>query len=148
MLKLNLLGKWLWSLFLASLNPSFNIIGKIFFSSSCLFLSFKSSCIALLYWVMISFETSGSRTTRRTVEFGRTHVVKPKGKHQATIIWLHGLSDNGLRYFFRFHCSNPSWHCKWICCWNLCVCKRENCIQIRFTICEFLMAKSLMLSSS
>nr|DAD47847.1 TPA_asm: hypothetical protein HUJ06_017784 [Nelumbo nucifera] len=29
---------------------------------------------------------SGSRatTTRKTFEFGRTHVVRPKGKHQAT----------------------------------------------------------------
>lgn len=41
---------------------------------------------------------SGSRTTRRTFEFGRTHVVRPKGKHQATIVWLHGLGDKGSRY--------------------------------------------------
>lgn len=40
----------------------------------------------------------GSRTDRRTLEFGKTHVVRPKGKHQATIVWLHGLGDNGLRY--------------------------------------------------
>ncbi|KVI06014.1 Phospholipase/carboxylesterase/thioesterase [Cynara cardunculus var. scolymus] len=38
---------------------------------------------------------SGSRTARRTVEFGRTYVVRPKAKHQATIVWLHGLGDNG-----------------------------------------------------
>ncbi|KAL1814451.1 hypothetical protein ACET3Z_017025 [Daucus carota] len=38
---------------------------------------------------------SGSRTTRRQLEFGRTYVVKPKGKHQATIVWLHSLGDNG-----------------------------------------------------
>lgn len=25
-------------------------------------------------------------------------MVKPKGKHQATIVWLHGLGDNGSRY--------------------------------------------------
>lgn len=37
---------------------------------------------------------SGSRVGR-TFEFGRTHVVKPKGKHQATIVFLHGLGDNG-----------------------------------------------------
>jgi len=41
---------------------------------------------------------AGSRTARRSLEFGRTHVVRPKGKHQATIVWLHGLGDNGLRY--------------------------------------------------
>ncbi|MED6123481.1 hypothetical protein PIB30_049562 [Stylosanthes scabra] len=42
---------------------------------------------------------SGSRTGTtaiRTFEFGKTHVVRPKGKHQATIVWLHGLGDNGL----------------------------------------------------
>ncbi|KAK4726621.1 hypothetical protein R3W88_031538 [Solanum pinnatisectum] len=38
---------------------------------------------------------SGSRTVRRTMEFGRTYVVRPKGKHQATMVWLHGLGDNG-----------------------------------------------------
>ncbi|KAJ7951862.1 Acyl-protein thioesterase 2 [Quillaja saponaria] len=38
---------------------------------------------------------SGSRTGRRTFEFGKTHVVRPRGKHQATIVWLHGLGDNG-----------------------------------------------------
>ncbi|XP_055828500.1 uncharacterized protein LOC129896497 isoform X2 [Solanum dulcamara] len=38
---------------------------------------------------------SGSRTSRRTMEFGRTYVVRPKGKHQATMVWLHGLGDNG-----------------------------------------------------
>ncbi|KAK6156517.1 hypothetical protein DH2020_010765 [Rehmannia glutinosa] len=32
---------------------------------------------------------------RRTLDFGRTYVVRPKGKHQATIVWLHGLGDNG-----------------------------------------------------
>ncbi|KAL2346489.1 hypothetical protein Fmac_000489 [Flemingia macrophylla] len=32
---------------------------------------------------------------QRAFEFGRTYVVRPKGKHQATIIWFHGLRDNG-----------------------------------------------------
>ncbi|KAH0870551.1 hypothetical protein HID58_077573 [Brassica napus] len=36
----------------------------------------------------------GSRSARG-YEFGRTYVVRPKGKHQATIVWLHGLGDNG-----------------------------------------------------
>ncbi|XP_051152663.1 uncharacterized protein LOC127266448 isoform X1 [Andrographis paniculata] len=39
--------------------------------------------------------SSGSRAARRTPEFGGTYVVRPKGKHQATILWLHGLGDNG-----------------------------------------------------
>ncbi|XWS16989.1 hypothetical protein CRYUN_Cryun33cG0029000 [Craigia yunnanensis] len=38
--------------------------------------------------------SSGSGTTR-TFEFGRTHVVRPRGNHQATIVWLHGLGDKG-----------------------------------------------------
>ncbi|KAF7134528.1 hypothetical protein RHSIM_Rhsim08G0216700 [Rhododendron simsii] len=42
--------------------------------------------------------SSGSRTNRRTLEFGRTYVVKPKGRHQATIVWLHGLGDNGSSF--------------------------------------------------
>ncbi|XP_006305405.2 acyl-protein thioesterase 2 [Capsella rubella] len=37
---------------------------------------------------------SGSRNARG-YEFGRTYVVRPKGKHQATLVWLHGLGDNG-----------------------------------------------------
>lgn len=40
---------------------------------------------------------SGGNTVRRAIEFGRTYVVRPKGKHQATVVWLHGLGDNGSR---------------------------------------------------
>lgn len=32
------------------------------------------------------------------MEYGRTYVVRPKGRHQATIVWLHGIGDNGGRY--------------------------------------------------
>ncbi|XWS71967.1 hypothetical protein CRYUN_Cryun02cG0000100 [Craigia yunnanensis] len=39
----------------------------------------------------------GGGTVRRAFEFGRTYVVRPKGRHQATIVWLHGLGDNGSR---------------------------------------------------
>ncbi|KAF3683483.1 hypothetical protein FXO37_01797 [Capsicum annuum] len=39
-------------------------------------------------------------TARRAFEFGQTYVVKPKGKHQATIVWLHGLGDNGSSFGF------------------------------------------------
>lgn len=42
---------------------------------------------------------SGGTSIRRGLEFGRTYVVKPKGKHQATIVWLHGLGDNGSRWY-------------------------------------------------
>ncbi|KAK8962753.1 hypothetical protein KSP40_PGU015319 [Platanthera guangdongensis] len=40
---------------------------------------------------------SGAKSSGGAFEFGRTHVVRPKGKHQATIVWLHGLGDNGAR---------------------------------------------------
>ncbi|CAL5199830.1 unnamed protein product [Lathyrus oleraceus] len=57
---------------------------------------------------------SGSRTTRRAFEFGKTHVVRPKGKHQATIVWLHGLGDNGLSSSQLLE-SLPLPNIKWIC---------------------------------
>ncbi|KAF5796614.1 putative glycerol-3-phosphate 1-O-acyltransferase [Helianthus annuus] len=37
----------------------------------------------------------GGRAARRAFEFGQTYVVKPKWKHQATIVWLSSLGDNG-----------------------------------------------------
>ncbi|CAN1814329.1 Acyl-protein thioesterase 2 [Linum perenne] len=57
----------------------------------------------------------GSTSGRsRAVEFGRTHVVRPRGQHQATVVWLHGMGDNGSRYsyytlFFTYL------QIKWIC---------------------------------
>ncbi|KAB2026574.1 hypothetical protein ERO13_D06G193300v2 [Gossypium hirsutum] len=57
---------------------------------------------------------SGSRTGRRTFEFGRTYVVRPKGKHQATIVWLHGLGDNGSSWSQLLE-SLPLPNIKWIC---------------------------------
>ncbi|EXC26037.1 Acyl-protein thioesterase 2 [Morus notabilis] len=67
---------------------------------------------------------SGSRSARRTFEFGRTHVVRPKGKHQATIVWLHGLGDKGsssCEPVINDNCSLTSSYSyeapgiKWIC---------------------------------
>ncbi|KAG9459695.1 hypothetical protein H6P81_004203 [Aristolochia fimbriata] len=57
---------------------------------------------------------SGSRTARRTFEFGRTHVVRPKGRHQATIVWLHGLGDNGSSWSQLLE-TLPLPNIKWIC---------------------------------
>lgn len=57
---------------------------------------------------------SGSRSNRRTLEFGRTYVVKPKGRHQATIVWLHGLGDNGSSWSQVLE-SLPLPNIKWIC---------------------------------
>ncbi|KAM1046746.1 hypothetical protein ACFX2I_026138 [Malus domestica] len=57
---------------------------------------------------------SGGRTARRAVEFGRTYVVRPKGKHQATVVWLHGLGDNGSSWSQLLE-SLPLPNIKWIC---------------------------------
>ncbi|KAI3771608.1 hypothetical protein L6452_02774 [Arctium lappa] len=57
---------------------------------------------------------SGGRTVRRAFEFGRTYVVKPKGKHQATIVWLHGLGDNGSSWSQLLE-TLPLPNIKWIC---------------------------------
>jgi len=79
----------------------------------CHSISLNSAFIDLLvnlsgYYIILDFchfsneiyfcHVSGSGSSRRAFEFGRTHVVRPKGKHQATIVWLHGLGDNGSRY--------------------------------------------------
>ncbi|QCE16222.1 acyl-protein thioesterase 2-like [Vigna unguiculata] len=58
--------------------------------------------------------SSGSGSSRRAFEFGRTHVVRPKGKHQATIVWLHGLGDNGSSWSQLLE-SLPLPNIKWIC---------------------------------
>ncbi|KAJ6810717.1 acyl-protein thioesterase 2-like [Iris pallida] len=57
---------------------------------------------------------SGGRTNRRPFEFGRTHVVKPKGTHQATIVWLHGVGDNGSSWSQLLE-SLTLPNIKWIC---------------------------------
>lgn len=57
---------------------------------------------------------SGSAAFRRAFEFGRTHVVRPKGKHQATIVWLHGLGDNGASWSQLLE-TLPLPNIKWIC---------------------------------
>ncbi|KAL5559304.1 hypothetical protein UlMin_035515 [Ulmus minor] len=57
---------------------------------------------------------SGSRTARSTFEFGRTHVVRPKGKHQATIVWLHGVGDKGSSWSQLLE-TLPLSNIKWIC---------------------------------
>ncbi|GMH22203.1 hypothetical protein Nepgr_024046 [Nepenthes gracilis] len=57
---------------------------------------------------------SGARNPRRNFEFGRTHVVRPKGRHLATIVWLHGLGDNGSSASQHLE-SLPLPNIKWIC---------------------------------
>ena len=47
--------------------------------------------------IIVNVLYSGGKTARRAFESGRIYVVRPKGKHQATVVWLHGLGDNGSR---------------------------------------------------
>lgn len=63
--------------------------------------SFELSCLS------ISWSLSGGKAAKKAFEFGKTYVVRPKGKHQATVVWLHGLGDNGSRFssFFLFFSS-------------------------------------------
>ncbi|XWS26953.1 hypothetical protein CRYUN_Cryun26dG0074600 [Craigia yunnanensis] len=56
----------------------------------------------------------GGRTVGRALEFGRTYVVRPKGRHQATIVWLHGLGDNGSSWSQLLE-TLPLPNIKWIC---------------------------------
>lgn len=69
-----------------------------------------------LYLKNMSFTgpSAGGRITRRAFEFGRTYVVRPKGKHQATIVWLHGLGDNGASWSSLLE-TLPLPNIKWIC---------------------------------
>lgn len=57
---------------------------------------------------------SGGAAARRAMEFGPTHVVRPKGKHQATIVWLHGLGDTGGSWSQLLE-TLPLTNIKWIC---------------------------------
>jgi len=51
---------------------------------------------------------------KRPFEYGRTHVVRPKGTHKATIVWLHGLGDNGTSWSQLLE-TLPLPNIKWIC---------------------------------
>nr|ABD83287.1 Fgenesh protein 43 [Beta vulgaris] len=53
-------------------------------------------------------------TPMTNLEFGATHVVRPKGKHQATIVWLHGMGDKGLSWSQLLE-TFPLPNIKWIC---------------------------------
>ncbi|KAH9623974.1 hypothetical protein KSS87_005141 [Heliosperma pusillum] len=57
---------------------------------------------------------SGGKAAKKAFEFGRTYVVRPKGKHQATVVWLHGLGDNGGSWSQILE-TLPLPNIKWIC---------------------------------
>ncbi|KAB5514225.1 hypothetical protein DKX38_028131 [Salix brachista] len=97
------------------------IRGNFFSSSGCVLFS----VIAISIWALaislgdnMSFAgpslASGGKTVRRAIEFGRTYVVKPKGKHLATVVWLHGLGDNGSSWSQLLE-TLPLPNIKWIC---------------------------------
>ncbi|KAL3650899.1 hypothetical protein CASFOL_007302 [Castilleja foliolosa] len=71
---------------------------------------------ALSIKVEASYELQSHRghSSRMTFEFGRTHVVRPKGRHQATIVWLHGLGDKGSSWSQLLE-NLPLPNVKWIC---------------------------------
>ncbi|KAL8226715.1 hypothetical protein R6Q57_016547, partial [Mikania cordata] len=52
--------------------------------------------------------------SRNTFEFGRTYVVRPRGTHQATVVWLHGIGETGSSWL-QFLESLPLPNVKWIC---------------------------------
>ncbi|CAN1215457.1 Acyl-protein thioesterase 2, partial [Linum perenne] len=60
------------------------------------------------------FSLSGGKTAKRAFDFGKTFVVRPKGKHQATVVWLHGLGDNGSSWSQLLE-TLPLQNIKWIC---------------------------------
>ncbi|KAL8166472.1 hypothetical protein V2J09_007971 [Rumex salicifolius] len=48
------------------------------------------------------------------VEFGRSYVIKPKGSHEATIVWLHDLGDRGSTWsqiLENLDLPNVKWIC-------------------------------------
>lgn len=57
---------------------------------------------------------SGVKAAQKAYAFGRTYIVRPKGKHQATIVWLHGLGDHGGSWSQILE-TLPLPNIKWIC---------------------------------
>ncbi|PKA64688.1 lysophospholipase II [Apostasia shenzhenica] len=83
--------------------PAKLVISDSIFPFISLKMSYGSSSLA-----------SGGRNNKRPFEFGRTYVVRPKGRHQATIVWLHGLGDNGASWAQLLE-ALPLPNVKWIC---------------------------------
>ncbi|KAI3831966.1 hypothetical protein MKW92_006788 [Papaver armeniacum] len=52
--------------------------------------------------------------TAASLEFGRTYVVRPKGKHQATVVWLHERGETGYNWYQILE-ALPIPNIKWIC---------------------------------
>ncbi|KAJ8644457.1 hypothetical protein MRB53_006205 [Persea americana] len=69
--------------------------------------------VGMLCMVVLSL-SFGNWSSRRISEYGRTYVVRPKGRHQATIVWLHGLGENGSSWSQLLE-GLPLPNIKWIC---------------------------------
>ncbi|KAJ9538832.1 hypothetical protein OSB04_031565 [Centaurea solstitialis] len=87
------------------------ISSHVFFS-----LAAVTGCISIIVNMNSTdrYLKSGGITASRALEFGPTYVVKPKGKHQATIVWLHGLGDDGSSWAQLLE-TLPLPNIKWIC---------------------------------
>ncbi|CAI0629136.1 unnamed protein product [Linum tenue] len=62
----------------------------------------------------MSFTGPSMASASKVFDFGKTVVVKPKGKHQATVVWLHGLGDNGSSWSQLLE-TIPLPNIKWVC---------------------------------
>ncbi|KVH93807.1 Phospholipase/carboxylesterase/thioesterase [Cynara cardunculus var. scolymus] len=86
-------------------------------SSHCFFsVAALTGCISVIVNMSLTDPPleSGGITASREFKFGPTFVVKPKGKHQATIVWLHGLGDDGSSWSQLLE-TLPLPNIKWIC---------------------------------
>ncbi|KAI3714782.1 hypothetical protein L6452_21742 [Arctium lappa] len=86
------------------------IASHVFFSVAAV-----TGCISVMVNMSVDPPLeSGGITANREFKFGPTYVVKPKGKHQATIVWLHGLGDDGSSWSQLLE-TLPLPNIKWIC---------------------------------
>ncbi|XP_024980192.1 acyl-protein thioesterase 1 homolog 1-like [Cynara cardunculus var. scolymus] len=88
-------------------------------SSHCFFsVAALTGCISVIVNMSLTDppleSVIGGITASREFKFGPTFVVKPKGKHQATIVWLHGLGDDGSSWSQLLE-TLPLPNIKWIC---------------------------------
>ncbi|KAL6848090.1 hypothetical protein ACP4OV_022218 [Aristida adscensionis] len=74
----------------------------------------RGAAAAIVRGMSFGGSSSVASGAKRPFEYGRTHVVRPKGAHKATIVWLHGLGDNGASWSQLLE-TLPLPNIKWIC---------------------------------
>lgn len=62
---------------------------------------------------MASSTAATGSQPRKKLCFGQTHIIQPKGRHQATVVWLHGLGDVGASWAEALE-ALPLNNIKWI----------------------------------